>query len=52
MYGAFFNNLPGPKWLRFLIMIFLFVCVMAFLIEVAFPMVEEVLPNTESTVDS
>ena len=50
MYGAFFNHLPGPKWLRAIFMLILAACLVFFLMEVVFPMVSEYMENTESTV--
>lgn len=50
MYSAFFNHLPGPGWLRFLIMVILAACLVFFLMEVVFPMVSVYLENTNSTV--
>ena len=52
MYKAFFNHLPGPFWLRIILMIILTLCLAAFLFEVAFPLIGEIMPNTESTVDA
>lgn len=50
MYSAFFRHLPGPKWFRIIFMTLLAVCLIAFLMEVAFPIVFEYTNNTESTV--
>lgn len=50
MYSAFFRHLPGPKWFRILFMVVLVLCLLAFLMEVAFPIVSEYMTNTESTV--
>lgn len=50
MYSAFFRHLPGPKWFRVIFMAILVVCLLAFLMEVAFPITSEYMNNTESTV--
>ena len=50
MYSAFFRHLPGPKWVRVIIMIILAACIFGFLNEIAFPIVSQYLDNTESTV--
>ena len=50
MYSAFFRHLPGPKWFRIIFMVILVACLIAFLMEVAFPIVSEYMENTGSTV--
>lgn len=51
MYGALWRVLPGPTWLRVLILIMLFALVLFCLIEWVFPWVNALLPVQEVTVD-
>lgn len=51
MYGALWHILPGPAWVRVLILIALFAGVLFCLIEWVFPWVNTLLPSQEVTVD-
>lgn len=51
MYGALWRILPGPAWLRVLILVVLLAVVLFCLIEWVFPWVNSLLPTQEVTVD-
>ena len=51
MYGALWRILPGPAWLRVLILIALVAIVLFSLVEWVFPWVNSLLPTQEVTVD-
>ncbi|QNE36185.1 hypothetical protein [Leifsonia shinshuensis] len=50
MYGALWRILPGPVWLRILILIALFVVVLWALVTWVFPWVDSLLGPQEGTV--
>ena len=50
MYGALWRILPGPVWLRVLILIALLVAVLFVLVQWGFPWVNSLLPVQEVTV--
>ena len=50
MYGALWRILPGPVWLRILILIALFVVVLWALVTWVFPWVDSLLAPQEGTV--
>ncbi|MBX9719152.1 MAG: hypothetical protein K2X36_09980 [Microbacteriaceae bacterium] len=50
MYAALWRILPGPVWVRILIVIVLVVAVLALLIEWVFPWVADTLLPQDSTV--
>lgn len=51
MYGALWRILPGPAWLRVLILMALLAVLLFCLIEWIFPWVNSILPTQEVTVD-
>ncbi|MCC6270005.1 MAG: hypothetical protein IT190_01870 [Microbacteriaceae bacterium] len=51
MYSALWRILPGPAWVRVLMLILLFVLILFCLIEWVFPWVNTLLPAQEVTVD-
>lgn len=51
MYGTLWQILPGPAWVRVLILIALLAAVLFSLIEWIFPWVNSMLPTQEVTVD-
>lgn len=50
MYGALWRMLPGPAWLRAVILALLAVGVFLLLMEVVFPWVETLLPGSDVSV--
>ena len=50
MYGALWRILPGPVWLRILILIALFAVVLWALVTWVFPWVDSLLGPQEGTV--
>lgn len=50
MYGALWRILPGPVWLRILILVLLLSLVLLSLLLWGFPWVNSLLPVTEVTV--
>lgn len=52
MYAALWRVLPGPWWLRVLILLVLLVAVLALLAFVVFPWVQELIAIPEVTVDT
>jgi hypothetical protein len=50
MYGALWRILPGPVWLRILILIAVFVVVLWALVTWVFPWVDSLLGPQEGTV--
>ena len=50
MYAALWRMLPGPAWVRILILIVLAALVLAALVEWVFPWVADTLLPQESTV--
>jgi hypothetical protein len=51
MYGALWRIIPGPVWLRALIVIVAVVLVVAALVEWAFPWAADTLLPQESTLE-
>ena len=51
MYSALWHVLPGPVWLRILILLVLIAATLFALVEWAFPWVNSLLPVQEVTVD-
>jgi hypothetical protein len=51
MYSALWRILPGPAWVRVLILVSLLVLILFCLIEWVFPWVNTLLPTQEVTVD-
>jgi len=52
MYAALWRILPGPAWVRILLMLILAVLILAALVEWVFPWVADSLLPQESTVGS
>ncbi len=50
MYAALWRNLPGPVWVRVLILVVLAILVVAALIEWAFPWAADTLLPQDSVV--
>ena len=50
MYGYLWRALPGPTWVKVLIILVLIVAVFFLLMEVVFPWVEAVMPFNSVTV--
>lgn len=51
MYGALWRVLPGPWWLRLLLVLVLVALVLVALVTWVFPWVDSLLPVSEATVD-
>ncbi len=51
MYGALWEILPGPVWVRILILVIAAAAILFCLIEWIFPWVNSMLPAQEVTVD-
>jgi len=51
MYAALWRVLPGPAWVRVLILIVLVAVVLAALVLWVFPWVQELLPAQDVTVE-
>jgi hypothetical protein len=52
MYGALWRVLPGPWWVRVLILLVLFAAVLAVLVTWVFPWVDHFVAPTDSTVST
>ena len=50
MYGALWHILPGPAWVRVLILLALVAAVLFSLVQWIFPWVNSILPTQEVTV--
>ena len=50
MYAALWRVLPGPWWVRVLILLLLFAAVLAVLVTWVFPWVDSFVAPTDSTV--
>lgn len=50
MYGALWNVLPGPVWVRILLVLVLVAALLFSLVEWIFPWVNTLLPISEATV--
>jgi hypothetical protein len=51
MYGALWNILPGPVWVRILILVAATAVLLFCLVTWIFPWVDSILPTQEVTVD-
>ena len=51
MYGALWRALPGPVWVRLLIMIVLVAVVLWALFAYVFPWVQTLIPVPDATID-
>ncbi|MFE4465947.1 hypothetical protein ACFRCR_12595 [Oerskovia sp. NPDC056781] len=51
MYGALWRVLPGPAWLRVLLLLVLVAAVVLVCFEWLFPIVAEYMPFNETTVE-
>jgi hypothetical protein len=52
MYAWIWRSLPGPAWVRALVLLVAFAVIVLVLFEWVFPWVESRLPFTDVTVDS
>ena len=52
MYGALWRVLPGPRWVRVLILVVLFAAVLAALVTWVFPWIDHFVAPTDSTVST
>ncbi len=52
MYAALWRVLPGPWWLRVLILLVLFAAVVVACVLWVFPSIDQFVAPTESTVDA
>lgn len=50
MYAWIFRRLPGPLWLRIVIVVALLAAVVLLLMEVVFPWVDQFSPLNDSTI--
>ena len=50
MYGALWNRLPGPAWVRAVTLVVAAIILISVLFEWVFPWVTSVLPYQEQTV--
>lgn len=50
MYGYLWRALPGPAWLKVLILIILAVAVFFLLMEVVFPWVSSIMPYNDVSI--
>ena len=51
MYAAIWRHLPGPAWVRIVLVMLLFAAIVAALFTWVFPWAETWLPFTDVTVD-
>ncbi|MBB5633152.1 hypothetical protein BKA04_001375 [Cryobacterium mesophilum] len=51
MYGTLWHILPGPAWVRVIILLALLALVLFCLVEWVFPWVNSIIPTQEVTVD-
>lgn len=51
MYTFLFRSLPGPTWLRWLIVLVVLVALFFLLMEVVFPWVAPLLPYNDVSID-
>ena len=51
MYGALWNILPGPIWVRILLVLALVAVLLFCLVEWIFPWVNTLLPISDATVE-
>lgn len=52
MYGALWRVLPGPWWVRLLILLVLIAAVLAVLVVWVFPAVDQLITPPDSTVEA
>jgi uncharacterized membrane protein YesL len=52
MYGALWRVLPGPWWLRVVILVVIFAAIIAICVLWVFPFVDHFVAPTDSTVDA
>ena len=52
MYGALWRILPGPVWVRILIVLALLAAVLFSLVQWGFPWVQDLLGRPDATVDA
>lgn len=52
MYAALWRILPGPLWLRILLVLVLLAAVLVVLSTWVFPWVDSIISNQEATVDA
>lgn len=51
MYSAFWRVLPGPVWVRILLLVVMFAAVLYCLNEWVFPWVNAMIPTPDATVE-
>jgi len=51
MYGALWHILPGPAWVRIIILLVALAALLFSLVEWVFPWVNEMIPTLDVTVD-
>ncbi|MFT4235770.1 MAG: hypothetical protein QM607_12335 [Microbacterium sp.] len=51
MYGALWRALPGPWWVRLIILLILIAIVLVVLFTVVFPWVQTLIPVPDSTIE-
>ncbi|ROS58131.1 hypothetical protein EDF38_2865 [Frigoribacterium sp. PhB160] len=51
MYGALWRILPGPWWVRLVIVLVLLAAALYALVEWVFPLVNEIIPAPDVTVE-
>jgi hypothetical protein len=52
MYGALWRVLPGPWWVRVLILLVLLAAVLAVCVAWVFPFIDQFVAPTDSTVET
>ncbi len=52
MYGALWRILPGPAWVRALILLIVAAAILAACVLWVFPFIDQYLAPTDSTVDA
>lgn len=52
MYHALWRILPGPVWLRIIILLVLLAAVLYLLFTTVFPWVQSLIPVPEATIDT
>lgn len=50
MYGALWRIMPGPLWVRIILMVLFFVAILALLLYVVFPWLNTFVNQTDVTV--
>lgn len=51
MYSALWSVLPGPRWIKIVVLAFLAIAILAVCVEWLFPWIAESFLQQESTVD-